>query len=139
MEIVSLMRLGDKLLERIKFFEDVQNKVLATDPELALKYVRLSNAVWVFRQKSVRLRGYDQIKIMQYSEGNQLFSRMDRTIHRILANPAMMELICLDEDSARVTEGKTEIALLSQAFDEVIPEIAKSMVSTSGQTQNALK
>jgi hypothetical protein len=137
MELSDLIKLGDKLLVRIKFFEDAQIEALEWQGDLAFKWIALMNALGVFKRKSVCLPGFDEIAIMKYTEEKELVVRADSTIHRILLNPTMLLLICRYEDVAYVTERKTDLALLLQAFNEVIPEMVKDLGKVFDKYQNA--
>jgi hypothetical protein len=137
MELANVIRLGDKLLVRIRFFEEVQIEILAWQGSQAFKWMDLMNALRVFKRKSVRLPGHDRIAIMKYTEDKELVERANSTIHRILINPTMLYLIDCDEDIARVLEDKTDLAFLFGEFNVVIREMAIALGRAPGETQNA--
>lgn len=129
MNIEQLMRFGEKLIERIEFFENVPNDVLAADGQLALKWMRLGNAVSAFRSQAAGLKGWDAINIVKYEDRIGLMNRFGFTIHRIMVNQGMLYLADIDPVTAKITEAKAEIALLSLEFDKAIPEMIEDPAS----------
>lgn len=127
MNIGQLRRFGDLLSKKIELFESITNDCLVKDEDLVINWLKLSNAVHVFRKNSARQKGENMIFILRYNDENPLVARYEQTIHRIMLNPVMANLVCVDEEIARVTEGKIELALFAQEFDEALPSIVDGL------------
>jgi len=135
--IEKIARLGDKLSARIGFFETVPNSRLINDKSLVKKWMNLSNAVTQFRRISVRQRGQNMIAVLRYNDENPVVPRHEQTIHRIMLSPLMINLVCIDEEMVRVTEGKCQLALYYQQFEKALPSIADELARTIRRNKTA--